>query len=213
MQVVYTHCAGLDVHKKTVVACRNRPKKNVVGVEQEVKTFGTTTPDLLELVEWLKEWDCTHVAMESTGDYWKPIYNLTEGEFEVLLTNAQHVKYVPGRKTDLSDTEWLTDLLRHGLLKGSFIPPKAQRDLRDLTRYQTKLVQERVRQVNRVQKLLEGANIKLASVASDIFGVSGRAMLEELIAGQTDPAVYGRVGQGPAAEENWRVGKSVNGTS
>jgi transposase len=211
MQVVYTHCAGLDVHKKTVVACRSRPKKDGGGVEQEVKTFGTTTPDLLELVEWLKEWGCTHVAMESTGDYWKPIYNLTEGVFEVLLTNAQHVKYVPGRKTDLSDAEWLTELLRHGLLKGSFIPPKAQRDLRDLTRYQTKLVQERVRQVNRVQKLLEGANIKLASVASDILGVSGRAMLDELIAGQTDPAVMAELAKGRLRNKIRALEKALTG--
>lgn len=210
MQVVYTHCAGLDVHKKTVVGCRNRPKGQREA-EQEVKTFGTTTPDLLELVEWLRKWDCTQVAMESTGDYWKPIYNLMEGEFEVLLTNAQHVKYVPGRKTDLSDAEWLTDLLRHGLLKGSFIPPKAQRDLRDLTRYQTKLVQERVRQVNRVQKLLEGANIKLASVASDIFGVSGRAMLEELIAGQTDPAVMAELAKGRLRKKMGELEKALTG--
>jgi transposase len=210
MQVVYTHCAGLDVHKKTVVACRSRPK-NGGGVEQEVKTFGTTTPDLLELVEWLRDWGCTHVAMESTGDYWKPIYNLTEGEFAVLLTNAQHVKYVPGRKTDLGDAEWLTQLLRHGLLKGSFIPPKAQRDLRDLTRYQTKLVQERVRQVNRVQKLLEGANIKLASVVSDIFGVSGRAMLEELIAGQADPAVMAELAKGRLRKKIGVLEKALTG--
>ena len=210
MQVVYTHCAGLDVHKKTVVACRNKPKGKK-EVEQEVKTFGTTTPDLQELVEWLKEWDCTNVAMESTGDYWKPIYNLMEGEFEVLLTNAQHVKYVPGRKTDVNDAEWLTDLLRHGLLKGSFIPPKAQRDLRDLTRYQTKLVQERVRQVNRVQKLLEGANIKLASVASDIFGVSGRAMLEELIAGQRDPALLAELAKGRLRKKIGELEKALTG--
>jgi transposase len=200
----------MDVHKKTVVACRNRPKGKR-EVEQEVKTFGTTTPDLLELVEWLKEWGCTQVAMESTGDYWKPIYNLMEGVFEVLLTNAQHVKYVPGRKTDLSDAEWLTDLLRHGLLKGSFIPPKTQRDLRDLTRYQTKLVQERVRQVNRVQKLLEGANIKLASVASDIFGVSGRAMLEELIAGQTDPTVMAELAKGRLRNKLRELEKALTG--
>ncbi len=212
MQVVYTHCAGLDVHKKTVVACRIRPKKKRGGgVEQERKTFGTTTPDLQELVEWLKEWGCTHVAMESTGEYWKPIYNLMEGEFEVLLVNAQHVKYVPGRKTDLNDAEWLTELLRHGLLKGSFIPPKAQRDLRDLTRYQTKLVQERVRQVNRVQKLLEGANIKLASVASDIFGVSGRAMLEELIAGQTDPAIMAELARGRLRKKIGELEKALTG--
>jgi len=210
MQVVYTHCAGLDVHKKTVVACRNRPK-GPKKIEQEVKTFGTSTPDLVELVEWLKEWECSNVAMESTGDYWKPIYNMMEEIFEVLLTNAQHVKHVPGRKTDVKDAEWLTDLLRNGLLRGSFIPPKAQRDLRDLTRYQTKVVQERARQVNRVQKLLEGANIKLASVASDIFGVSGRAMLEELIGGQTDPAVMAELAKGRLRKKMKELQKALTG--
>ena len=208
--MVYTHCAGLDVHKKTVVACRKR-SKGKREEEQEVKTCGPTTPELLELVEWLREWDCTDVAMESTGDYWKPVYNLMEGVCEVLLTKAQHVKYVPGRKTDLSDAEWLTDLLRHGLLKGSFIPPKGQRDLRDLTRYQTKLVQERVGQVNRVQKLLEGANIKLASVARDIFGVSGRAMLDELIAGQTDPAQMAELAKGRLRKKIGELEKALTG--
>lgn len=209
MQVVYTHCAGLDVHKKTVVACRSRPRKG--EVEQEVKTFGTTTPELKEMVEWLKEWDCSQVVMESTGDYWKPIYNLMEGEIEVLLTNAHHVKHVPGRKTDVNDAEWLTELLRHGLLKGSFIPPKKQRELRDLTRYEVKLVQERSRQVNRVQKLLEGANIKLASVASDVLGVSGRAILEELVAGQTDPVIMADLAKGRLRKKTKELEKALTG--
>lgn len=166
MEVMYKRCAGLDVHKKTVTACRRN------GRREEVKTFGTTTPDLLKLVDWLLEWECTHIAMESTGDYWKPIYNLLEGSFEVLLVNARDVKHVPGRKTDVGDAQWLAELLQHGLLKASFILDAPQRDLRDLTRYRTKQVQERAREVNRVQKVLETANIKLSSVATDILGVS-----------------------------------------
>jgi transposase len=185
LEVVYPYCAGLDVHKKTVVACRMKPGTER-QVQQESKTFGTTTPELLEMVDWLMEWEITHVVMESTGVYWKPIYNLLEGNVEVWLVNAKHVKQVPGRKTDVKDAEWLAELLRVGLLKGSFIPPRPQRELRDLTRYRTKLVQERSREVNRVHKVLEDANIKLASVATDILGKSGREMLEALVAGQTD---------------------------
>jgi len=190
MKVIYERCAGLDVHKKTVTACRRN------GKEQEVKTFGTTTPDLLELVDWLLEWECTHVAMESTGDYWKPVYNLLEGSSEVLLVNAKHVKHVPGRKTDVCDAQWLAELLQHGLLKASFIPPAPQRDLRDLTRYRTKQVQEKAREVSRVQKVLETANIKLSSVATDIFGVSGRAMLEAIVDGQADPEAMAQLAKG-----------------
>ena len=188
MQVIYQYCAGLDVHKKTVVACRRNGRK-----QQEIKSFGTTTPELLELVDWLLEWGCSHVAMESTGDYWKPIYNLLEGSFQVLLVNAKHVKNVPGRKTDMKDAQWLAELLQHGLLKASFIPPAPQRDLRDLTRYRTKLVQERARVVNRVQKVLESANIKLSSVAKDILGVSARAMLEALVTGESDPKIMAQL--------------------
>jgi transposase len=185
LRIVYKRVAGLDVHKKTVVATRMWVTEED-RVEWETKTFGTTTPDLLELLDWLYEWDLTHVAMESTGDYWKPVFNVLEDAFEVWLVNAQHVKHVSGRKTDVKDSEWLAELMLHGLLKRSFIPPQPQRALREMTRYRTTLVQERTRIVNRVQKLLEGANIKLASVATDIMGVSGRAMLAELAAGQTD---------------------------
>ena len=195
MEVIYDHCAGLDVHKKTVVACRLRPDAKG-QVAPESKTFGTTTPELLLLADWLAEAEITHVAMESTADYWKPIYNLLEGEFEVWLVNAKHVHNVPGRKTDISDAEWLADLLRHGLLRASFIPPQPQRDLRDLTRYRTKLVQERARQANRLQKLLESANIKLASVATDTLGKSGRDMLAALIEGQTDVEVIAELARG-----------------
>ena len=185
MKVIYMQVAGLDVHKKTVVAARMRVTEED-RVEWETKTFGTTTPDLLEMHDWLSEWELTHVAMESTGDYWKPVFNILEDSFEVWVVNAEHVKHVSGRKTDVKDSEWLAELMLHGLLKPSFIPPKPQRALRELTRYRTHLVEERARVVNRVQKLLEGANIKLSSVASNIMGVSARAMLEEIMAGQTD---------------------------
>jgi len=210
MQVVYEWCAGLDVHKKTVVACRikaegKRPSR------REIKTFGTMTRDLLALSDWLSEWGCSHVAMESTGDYWKPIFNVLEANFEVLLVNAQHVKRVPGRKTDVQDAEWLADLLQHGLLKASYIPPASQRDLRDLTRYRTTLVQERTRVVNRVQKVLEGANIKLSSVASDTLGVSGRAMLEALIKGQKDPAQLAELAKGRLRNKQAQLEQALTG--
>jgi transposase len=195
MRIINQRVAGLDVHKKTVVATRMRVTEDN-RLEWETKTFGTMTPDLLELHDWLQEWECSHAALESTGDYWKPVFNLLEGDFEVLLVNAQHVKHVPGRKTDVSDAEWLAELLMHGLLRASFIPPKPQRALRDLTRYRSKLVQERARTVNRVQKLLEGANIKLSSVVSDVMGVSARAMLAALSAGQTDPARMAELARG-----------------
>lgn len=195
MDVMYTCCAGLDVHKKTVVACRMRTGERG-EVEHETQTFGTKTVALLGLVDWLTEWEVSHVAMESTGDYWKPVYNLLEGNVEVLLVNARHVKHVPGRKTDVKDAEWLAELLRHGLLRGSFVPPQVQRDLRDLTRYRTRVVRERTRLVNRIQKLLEGANIKLSSVATDIFGKSGRAMLDALAAGETDAAMMADLARG-----------------
>jgi transposase len=189
MDVVFTHCAGLDVHKKSITACRIVPDptgQNGEGIA-DLERFGTMTIELLALVDWLTAAGITHVAMESTGEYWKPVYNLLEGTFTVLLVNAAHVKNVPGRKTDKADARWLAKLMRYGLLRASFIPPAEQRDLRDLTRYRTKLVQERAREVNRVQGVLERANIKLASVASDIMGVSGRAMLDALIAGRADP--------------------------
>jgi transposase len=197
MEVLYSHCAGLDVHKKTVVACR-------LGVDAKghkvkaIETFGTTTAELLRLADWLTAGECTHVAMESTGEFWKPIWNLLESSFELLLVNAQHVKRVPGRKTDVQDAEWLADLLQHGLLKASFIPPVEQRDRRDLTRQRTQLVRDRASVLNRVQKVLEGANIKLSSVVSEISGVSSRAILAELVADQLNPAqlealVHGRL--------------------
>lgn len=195
MEVVYERCAALDVHKKSVVACRVKAEGKGRKA-QEKRSFGTTTPELLRLVDWLLAWGCTHVAMESTGDYWKPIYNLLEGQIDVLVVNAKHVKQVPGRKTDLQDAEWLAELLRHGLLRGSFIPPKPQRELRDLTRYRSTVVQERSRLIQRLQKGLEDANIKLAAVVSDTMGVSARAMLQALVAGQTDAALLADLARG-----------------
>ena len=190
MEVVFPYCAGLDVHKKRVTACRLVSDSTGQAPEgvAELQTFGTMTHELLALADWLVEAGVTHVAMESTGEYWKPVSNLLEGVVTIFLVNASHVKNVPGRKTDPADARWLAKLMRYGLLQASFIPPVAHRDLRDLTRYRTKLVQERAREANRLQGVLERANIKLASVASDVLGVSGRAMLEALIAGQAAPA-------------------------
>jgi transposase len=163
---------------------------------KETRTFRTMTVDLLALADWLSEVDCTHVAMESTGVYWRPIYNLLEGLFELLLVNAQHIKTVPGRKTDVKDAEWIAELLRHGLLRGSFVPSRPQRQLRELTRYRTTLVQERARTINRLQNVLEDANIKLASVVTDIRGVSARSMLEALMAGERDVTVLSALARG-----------------
>lgn len=195
MDVTYTHCAGLDVHKKSVVACAITPGPQ--GVKQvEIRTFGTMTADLLTLSDWLQARQVTHVAMESTGEFWKPVYNLLEGNFELLVVNARHIKNVPGRKTDVKDAEWIADLLRHGLLRGSFIPPQAQRDLRDLTRQRTNLVQDRATVVNRLQKVLEWANLKVSAVATDITGVSARAMLAAILTGQEDPQVLAELAKG-----------------
>ena len=187
MQVVNERCAGLDVHKRQVVACIRMPGEHgkSSGV---VRTFGTTTPQLLELLSWLTDHRIGKVAMESTGVYWRPVYHVLEGSVdEILLVNAQHVKAVPGRKTDVKDCEWLAQLLEHGLLRGSFVPPEPIRDLRDLTRFRKTLIQERSSHVNRIAKTLELANIKLGSVATDIMGKSGRAMMQALIDGERDP--------------------------
>lgn len=210
MRIMYERCAALDVHKKTVVACP-RWTDSKGEVRSEVRTFGTTTPELLELVDWLNEWQVTMVAMESTGEYWKPVFNLLEGIIEVILVNARHVKNLPGRKTDVKDAEWLSELLSYGLLKASYIPAKAQRDLRDLTRYRVKLVQERARVVNRLQKVLEHANIKLASVASDVMGVSGQAMLKALVEGQTDAALMAGLAKGRLRNKMPELEKALTG--
>jgi transposase len=191
MQVRYKRCCGLDVHKKTVVACVITPEG------QETRTFGTMTKDVLALGDWLQERGVTHVAMESTGVFWKPIYNLLEAaELTLFVANAQQVKAVPGRKTDVKDAEWIANLLRHGLLRPSFIPGREQRELRELVRYRRNLIQQRAQVVNRIQKVLEGANIKLASVASNVVGVSGRAMLEAMVAGVDDPQALADMARG-----------------
>jgi transposase len=195
MDVVHARCAGLDVHKKIVVACRITPGADGTP-RKEVRTFGTMTADLLELADWLAAAECTHVALESTGVYWKPLYNVLEEQFALLLVNAQHIKQVPGRKTDVRDCEWLADLLRHGLLRASFVPERPARELRELTRYRTSLIRERSAEVNRLQKTLEGGNLKLGDVASDVLGQSGRAMLAALVAGTTDPAALADLARG-----------------
>jgi transposase len=205
MQVIYERCAGLDVHKKTVVACVVTP------AGQETRTFATMTADLLALADWLLACGCTHVAIESTGDYWKPVFNILEGTCEVILVNAQHVKAVPGRKTDVKDAAWLAELLQHGLLRASFIPPVAQRELRDLTRDRSTFIRERVTLINRVQKLLEDANIKLAAVASDIMGVSGRAILAALIAGHTEPHTLAELAKGRLRSKREPLAKALEG--
>ncbi len=185
MDLLYPCCAGLDVHKDTVVVCLRRYADG--KLHKEVRTFGTMTRDLLALSDWLTAEGVTQAAMESTGVYWKPIFNILEGQVELLLVNAQHIKQVPGRKTDVKDCEWIAQLLQHGLLRASFIPPQPIRELRELTRQRTQLVGEKSAVANRLQKVLEDANIKLGSVASDVLGVSGRAMLEALVAGEEDP--------------------------
>jgi transposase len=195
MDVLFERCCGLDVHKKLVVACVvvTRPDGEL---ERTVHSFGTMTDDLLKLRDWLEECEVSHVAMESTGVYWQPIWNLLEDRFALLLVNAQHVHQVPGHKTDVRDCEWLADLLRHGLLRGSFVPERSQRELRELVRYRTAVVRQRAQVINRVQKTLEGANIKLASVATNVVGVSGRAMLEGLARGETDVAALAEQARG-----------------
>lgn len=195
MEVLHARCCGLDVHKKTVVACVLVSAADGTATQQ-VRTFGTMTADLLALGDWLAEQQVTQVALESTGVYWRPVYNLLEDGRTLTLVNAQHVKGLPGRKTDVQDAVWLTDLLRHGLLRPSVIPPQPIRDLRELTRYRKTLVQERAAEVNRLHKLLEGANIKLASVATDVMGVSGRVMLAALVGGEADPDVLAELAKG-----------------
>lgn len=196
MDVIYPRCAGLDVHKQTVVVCAR-----VAGngpLQQEVRTFATTTSGLLELADWLESLGVEHVSMEATGVYWKPVWHVLEGHFELVLANAAHVKNVPGRKTDVNDAMWLADLLAHGLIRASFVPPVAVQELRTLTRTRKQFVRERSAHVQRIEKVLEDANLKLGVVLSDILGKSGRAVLQALIDGQTDPqrlasCVSGRV--------------------
>lgn len=206
MRVVHERCVGLDVHKRTVVACVLTPEG------QQSRTFATMTNDLLALGDWLLEQGVTHVAMESTGVYWKPIHNVLEGlDLTLLVVNARHIKAVPGRKTDVKDAEWIADLLRHGLLSGSYIPDRPQRELRELVRYRRTLIQQRSQLINRIQKLLEGANIKLSVVASDIVGVSGRAMLEALAEGSQEPAAMASLAKGRLRSKRTALEQALQG--
>lgn len=195
MEPLLTHCAALDVHKASVQACMITPDANDKPLMTERK-FSTYTGDLQTLRDWLKAAQITHVALESTGSYWRPIYNILEGHFQLLLVNPNHIKNVPGRKTDVKDARWLSQLLQHGLVQPSFVPPQEQRILRDLTRTRTSLVEDQNRLVNRVQKTLEDANIKLSCVASDVMGVSGRAILSALIGGHNDPTELAQLARG-----------------
>ncbi len=196
MEIVHTRCCGLDVHKKTVVACVLISQADGL-IERQVRTFKTMTVDLLALADWLSSLNVTHVALESTGVYWRPVYNVLEDDQRtLLLVNPQHMRAVPGKKTDVKDAEWLADLLRHGLLRASFIPPAPIRVVRELTRYRKTLVQSRADEANRLQKTLEGANLKLASVATDVLGMSGRAMFAALIEGERDPEVLADLARG-----------------
>lgn len=210
MELLYPCCCGLDVHKDSVVACLIRPESGGQRVK-ETRTFGTTTGDLVALVGWLQAACCTHVAMESTGVYWKPVYNVLEGHFELVVANASHIKGLPGRKTDVSDAEWIADLLQHGMIRASFIPSREQRELRDLTRTRAKLVDERSAAVRRLQQVLEDANIKLTGVATDVMGVSGRAILEALLAGNSDPALLAELAKGRLRKKRDKLEQALSG--
>ena len=205
MDVIHRCCGGLDVHARTVVACLIKDGK------KQTRTFSTMTDDLLGLSDWLSGEGCTHVAIESTGVYWKPVFNLLEGVLEVVLVNARHVKAVPGRKTDVRDCEWLADLLRHGLLKASFIPPLEIRELRELTRYRQTLVREQASVANRVQRIIESGNIKLGQVASDVLGVSGRLMLRALCEGETDGVKLAALARGQLKKKETELQRALSG--
>lgn len=200
MQIIHPRCCGLDVHKQDVKACVLLTDPNGTTTSQ-VCTFSTMTDGLLALADWLRGHAVTDVAMESTGIYWRPVYNILEDECTVILVNAQHIKAVPGRKTDVKDSEWLADLLRHGLLQPSFIPPAPVRELRDLTRYRKTLIGERAQEANRLQKVLETANLKLAMVATNVLGVSGRQMLMALLGGEQDANALAELARGRLREK------------
>jgi transposase len=208
MQVLYPRCAGLDVHKDSVVArirCVSEPPHD------EVRSFATTTSALLQLNEWLSAHQVTHVAMEATGVYWKPVWHLLEGDFELVLANAQHIRNVPGRKTDVNDATWIADLLAHGLIRSSFVPPAPIQELRDLTRTRKQLVREISQHSSRIQKILEDANLKLGSVLSDVLGKSGRAILRALIAGETNPEKLADLAQGTARKKRAALVEALHG--
>ncbi len=209
MEVVYPRCSGFDVHKRFVVACLSLIQNG--ERHKEIRQFSTMTSEILALKEWLKASACSHIAMESTGVYWKPIFHLLEGEFEIVLVNAQHMKAVAGRKTDIKDAEWIADLLQHGLLKASFIPSSEQQAVRDLTRSRMSLIQERNRLINRMQKVLEDANIKLASVVSDIMGKTGHGILIALVAGEEDPERLAHLAQGSLIKKQEQLKAALQG--
>ena len=212
MDVVNERCAGLDVHKKTVVACVRIPGRDGGGHREKViRTFRTTMAGLEALRAWLGRYGVTRVAMESTGVYWRPVYTVLEPDFELMLVNARHVKHLPGRKTDVKDCEWLAQLLEHGLLRGSFIPPAAIRDLRDLTRRRKALSRDRSKEVNRVAKTLELANVKLGSVVTDIMGLTGRAILEAMIRGEKDPQALAGLAHGSLRRKQKELAEVVPG--
>ena len=206
MEIISEYVCGMDVHKNSITACVLTPKK------KEIRTFGTMTDELL-LVDWIQSYGCTHAAMESTGVYWKPIYNLLELEptIKTYVVNAQHIKQVPGRKTDVKDAEWIADLLKHGLLKPSYIPNREQRELRELVRYRRSMIDELARESNRIQKILEGANIKLGSVATNILGVSGRLMLRQLIEGEANPKTIAQLAKNKLRNKMELLERSLNG--
>lgn len=208
MEILHPRCAGLDVHKDTVVAavrCVSAP------AHQETRSFSTTTKGLLELSDWLTSHGCTHVAMEATGVYWKPVWHLLESSFELVLANAQHIRNVPGRKTDVNDATWIADLLAHGLIRGSFVPPVHIQELRDLTRTRKQLVREMSQHTNRIQKILEDANLKLGSVLSNVVGTSGRKMLDALVAGETNPEVLADLAVGTARKKRPELLEALRG--
>jgi transposase len=208
---LYGRVCGLDVHKKVIVACVRILESKDGTVQSTLRKFGTMTADLQELKQWLGEYQVTHVAMESTGVYWQPVYNVLESQFQTWLVNAQHIKKVPGRKTDMKDAEWIAQLLQCGLVKPSFVPDRQQRELRDLTRQQTKLVQQRNSVQNRMEKVLETANIKLGSVASDVLGASGRKIIEALLAGEKDPVVLAELAQKKLREKIPQLQRALAG--
>ena len=207
MEVLYKRCCGIDIHKNMMVACV------FTGVrKKEVRQFSTMTEDILQLVSWPKETDCEMAAMESTGSYWKPVYNILEEEhIPIMIVNAQHIKGVPGRKTDVKDAEWIADLVRHGLVKASYIPNREQRELREMTRYRQEMIEERARELNRIQAVLEGCNIKLGSVITDISGKSGMAILKAIISGETDPIVLSELAEGRARNKLQEMRRALQG--
>lgn len=208
MEVRHPRCAGLDVHKDSVVACVRCVSE---PTRSEVRSFATTTTALFALADWLESFGCTHVAMEATGVYWKPVWHILEGRFDLVLANAAHIKNVPGRKTDVNDAMWIAGLLAHGLIRGSFVPPAPIQELRDLTRTRKQLVREVSQHSLRIQKILEDANLKVGSVLSNVLGMSGRAMLDAIIAGEENPEVLADLAQGTARKKRVQLIEALRG--